>query len=167
VRVSVCVPAFERPQMTRLLIESFFAQDHADRELVIGDDSATDQVEKVVARYPDDRLVYRHHPQRLGFFANLEWVLTHASGDVLVLLGDDDLLARPDSLAVYAETFASAPTVGYACGNVVQIDEGGRVTFAYVTAGDTNQVRLYESGREALGGWCLSRRSRFAIHAWI
>jgi len=28
-KVSVCVPAFERPETTRLLIESFLAQDHA------------------------------------------------------------------------------------------------------------------------------------------
>lgn len=146
-KVSVCVPAFERPDTTRLLVESFLAQDHIDRELVITDDSRTEAVEGVIGAYSDSRVVYRHHHQPLGFAANLRAALERASGDVVVILGDDDLLARRDSLAIYAACFESDSRIGYACSNLVQIDGDGIVTFAYVTA---DQDVVYERGPDAL-----------------
>lgn len=36
-KVSVSAPTFERPTTTRVLIESFLAQDHGDQELILLD----------------------------------------------------------------------------------------------------------------------------------
>lgn len=152
-RVSVCVPTFERPKTTELLIESFLAQDYADRELVIADDSRSDVVSQIVAGFAEDRIVYHHHNQPLGFCWNLRSALEQSSGDVAVLLGDDDMLARADTLSIYAAHFASNPTVGYACTNAVQIDYNGDVTFAYVTGDD---VTVYKNGSAALEHLLLS-----------
>jgi hypothetical protein len=152
-RVSVCVPAFERPETTRLLIESFLAQDYADRELVIADDSRSDAVEQIVNGYTDDRIVYRRHHEPLGFCRNLKSALEQSSGQVAVILGDDDLLARADALSIYAASFASNPTVGYACANLVQIDGHGEVTLAYVAVAKTT---VYEKGPLAVENLLLS-----------
>ena len=152
-KVSVCVPAFERPESTRLLIESFLAQDHADRELVITDDSRSDVVQRIVTGYADDRIVYHHHQEPLGFCRNLKSALEQSSGQVAVILGDDDMLARADALSIYAASFASNPAVGYACANVVQIDGNGEVTLAYVAVDDTT---VYEKGPQAIEHLLLS-----------
>lgn len=152
-KVSVCVPAFERPETTRLLIESFLAQDHADRELVIADDSRTDVVEQIVNGYADDRIVYRHHEEPQGFCRNLKSALEQSSGQVAVILGDDDLFARADALSIYVASFVSNPTVGYACANVVQIDGNGEVTLAYVAVDETT---VYDKGPQAVEHLLLS-----------
>lgn len=146
-KVSVCVPTFERPETTRLLIESFLAQDHADRELSIADDSKSDAVERLVAGYADKRIVYHHQKEPLGFCGNLKSCLEQSSGEVAVILGDDDLLARTDSLSIYAASFASNPAVGFAWANLVQIDDDGEVTFAYVAADSTT---IFDKGMPAL-----------------
>ncbi|MHB1715761.1 MAG: glycosyltransferase family 2 protein, partial [Acidimicrobiales bacterium] len=152
-KVSVCVPAFERPESTRLLIESFLAQDHADRELVIADDSRSDVVQRIVTGYADDRIVYRHHQEPWGFCRNLKSALEQSSGQVAVILGDDDMLARTDALSIYAASFASNPAVGYACANVIQIDGDGAVALAYVVVDETT---VYEKGPQALEHLLLS-----------
>ena len=152
-KVSVCVPAFERPETTRLLIESFLAQDHANRELSIADDSRNDAVERLVAGYEDDRIIYHHQQEPLGFCGNLKYCLEQSSGEVAVILGDDDLLARTDALSIYADSFASRPAVGFARTNLVQIDETGEVTFAY---GAVDTTIVFEKGPPALEHLLLS-----------
>ena len=152
-KVSVCVPTFERPETTRLLIESFLAQDHADRELSIADDSKSDAVERLVAGYADKRIVYHHQKEAVGFRGNLMSCLKQSSGEVAMILGDDDVLARTDSLSIYAASFASNPAIGYACANVVQIDGSGEVTFAYVAA---DEATVYEKGPQAIQPLFLS-----------
>jgi glycosyltransferase involved in cell wall biosynthesis len=49
-KVSVCVPVYERPEMSRELIESFRRQDLPAKERCIADDEASDAVEQLVAR---------------------------------------------------------------------------------------------------------------------
>lgn len=146
-KVSVCVPTFERPDTMRILIESFLAQDHADRELSIADDSRSDAVERLVAGYADNRIIYHRQKELLGFCGNLKSCLEQSSGEVAVVLGDDDLLARPDALSIYAAAFASNPTVGFASANLVQINDDGKVTFAYAAA---DVSTIFEKGPSAL-----------------
>lgn len=152
-KISVCVPTFERPGTTRLLIESFLAQDYDDRELVIADDSNTDAVERLVSGYADNRIVYQHNEEPVGFCGNLRACLARSSGEVAVILGDDDLLARTDALSTYAEAFAANPTVAFARVNLVQIDDNGEVTFAYVAADATT---VFDKGQSALEHLLLS-----------
>lgn len=152
-KVSLCVPSFERPDTLRTLVRSFLAQDYAEAELCISDDSRTDDVERVVTAYGDARVVYQRNRSALGFGANLRACIAMSTGDVVVIMGDDDMLASPRSLALYAEAFAREPMAGYARSSLVQIDGSGSVTLAY---GAREGVRKYEPGQEALGELLLS-----------
>lgn len=146
-RVSVCVPTFERPETTRLLIESFLAQDHPNRQLSIADDSRNDAIERLVAEYHDSSITYHHQREALGFYGNLKSCLEQSSGDIAVILGDDDFLARADALSIYADAFTANPTVGFACANLVQVDDRGEVTFAYLA---TAKTAIFDKGEPAL-----------------
>lgn len=152
-RVSVCVPTFERPATTGILIESFLAQDYGDRELIIADDSASESIKHLVAAYSDDRLRYIRHGRTVGFHENLRRALAQCSGDVIVIMGDDDVLARVDALSVYAEAFSANQTVGFASANLVQIDACGKVTFAYKK---TEHNLVFDKGTESLEHLLLS-----------
>lgn len=152
-KVSVCVPTFERPSTTRLLIESFLAQDHGVRELIVSDDSASEDIEHLVAAYSDDRIRYLRHGRTVGFHENLCRALAHCSGEVIVIMGDDDVCARVDALSLYAEAFSANRSVGLASANLVQIDAGGKVTFAYVRVDETV---VFEKGTESFEHLLLS-----------
>lgn len=130
-RVSVCVPTFERPEMLADLIRTFAIQDHDDRELCISDDSRSESVARTVAQMATPRLEYRHNSENLGYGRNLHAALSMASGDVIVVLGDDDLFASPFALSRYAAAFAAAPHANFAYANLIQVDESLQGTLLY------------------------------------
>lgn len=131
-KISVCVPAFERPQMICQLIDSFRRQDAVACELCIADDSITDEVERAVFNVRGTaRLVYERQSPSLGFAGNLWRAMKMATGEVLVLLGDDDLLVDVSALSSYSDSFARNPSAHFSCSNLLQIDEDLLVTLAY------------------------------------
>jgi len=151
-RVSVCVPAFERPEMLAELMQSFAAQDHEDRELCISDDSRTDSVERIVEKMQVPGVVYRRNPVNLGFAGNLRAALLMASGEVLVVLGDDDLLAGPAALSMYGAAFEASPSAVFAYPNLIQTDEFLHVTLLYP---HYKRTVVYRAGCEAVGNMLL------------
>lgn len=130
-RVSVCVPTYERPEMLLELVHSFKAQDYKDRELCITDDSRGDETEQLIASIPSGNIRYFRNSSTLGFAQNLKRALWSASGEVLVLMGDDDVLAAKDSLSRYARAFASHSDAHFAYANLIQVDQRLRATLAY------------------------------------
>lgn len=119
-KISVCVPTYDRPEMTRQLIASFLAQNWADKEIIISDDTPNDSIERVAASFSSDSVKYFKNLDRLGYEANLRAALLRGTGDVLVVMGDDDVFAHPDALAKYADVFATNPSVVYAYCNQFQ-----------------------------------------------
>lgn len=130
-KVSLCVPTFERPEMLAELLASFRAQDHPDTELCITDDSSSDTTEELFERLPDGNVRYSRNSSTLGFAANLRRALRMATGDIMVVLGDDDLLAADYALSNYARLFISHPDVHFAYSNLVQVDRSLRATLTY------------------------------------
>lgn len=147
--VSVCVPAYERPGMLAELIDSFAVQSLTSKELCIVDDSESDVVQEMVrARQQEiEGIRYLRNRTRLGFGQNLRRCLLEASGDVVVVLGDDDVLASREALDGYAQAFAAYPDCAVAYGNLVQVDAALRCTLLYPFY-ETTQP--FAAGRAAL-----------------
>lgn len=129
------------------LIRSFILQDHDDRELCIADDSRSGKVESAVRASGALNIKYAHNVTNLGYAKNLEQAIGMASGDVVIVLGDDDLLARPDSLSRYAAAFGSVPAAVFGYANLIQIDRESRATLLYPFF---KQFLVAMQGREAL-----------------
>lgn len=122
--VSVCVPAYERPEMMQQLIASIQQQTHRPIELVVSDDSKTDRVQHVVESTDSDiRIVYTRNCPSLGYAHNLRKAVLSAEGDVIVVLGDDDFLASPDAITRYVNAFQRYPSARYAYSNQAQISK--------------------------------------------
>lgn len=117
--------------MLEELIESFLEQDYSERELCISDDSRTDSVRMIVDGYDSPEIRYFHNPINLGYGHNLRASLAMATGEVIVILGDDDFFARSDTLSRYAEAFGQHPGAHFAYSNLVQVDESRRATLLY------------------------------------
>ncbi len=108
-RVSICVPAYARPDGLRAAIESVLGQSRGDVEVVVGDDSG--DLQPVVAAIADPRVRYVRNPERLGMAGNWNAVLDRARGDLVGLLMDDDRLC-PGFVETVVARFDADPSVG-------------------------------------------------------
>jgi glycosyltransferase involved in cell wall biosynthesis len=95
-RVSILIPAF-RPTWINESIQSAVAQTFTDFELIISDDSADDEVEKLVSAWSDRRLQYFRNPTRGAPGSNRDFLISRARGEYIKFLFDDDFL-YPHSL---------------------------------------------------------------------
>ncbi|MHB1523801.1 MAG: glycosyltransferase family A protein [Candidatus Dormibacteria bacterium] len=158
-RVSVCVPAYGRPGTVAQLIHSFRRQDIPSAELCVSDDSPSDSVERVVAAECSGlQVMYAHNSSPIGFAANLWKAMSMASGDVLVVLGDDDLLVDVSALSLYADALARNPSAHYCYSGLLQVDDDLTVTLAYPARLPRDGAeRLLSAGDDALkGAWFSS-----------
>ena len=125
--VSVCVPAFDRPEMTMQLITSFLKQSYVAKELVISDDSPNERISELVNGLCEPSIKYFKNPHNLGYSRNLLRSMELAEGDYIILMGDDDAFLTHDALARYASVFIDNPKVGYVYSNQVQFSNRVRV----------------------------------------
>jgi glycosyltransferase involved in cell wall biosynthesis len=118
IRFSLCFPQYNRIEFLLKSLEIIAAQTYSNIEVCISDDASTDDTEQQVAalqkryRFP---LVYHRHEKNVGFDANLRKSLELASGDYLMLLGNDDTLATPDAVAAMIQflTGNGQPAIGF------------------------------------------------------
>ncbi len=82
---SVCIPAYNRPHYLGSLLDSIFAQEFHDFEIVICEDKSPqrNQIAAVVrqyqSRYPE-MLRYFENEENLGYDANVRTLVQKASG---------------------------------------------------------------------------------------
>ena len=119
-RVSVCMPMARTGPEVEEAVRSVLAQEMADLELLIGDE--TGEAEALVRALSDPRIEYRRNPTRLGFAQNHVALLDRARGRYLAVLHDDDRWA-PGYLARLVAVLEENPEVGLACCAVV-LDRG-------------------------------------------
>ena len=90
--LSICIPTYNRAAYLPALLDSIFAQNTGDVEVVISDNASTDNTREIVKKYPG--ISYHGSGKNLGFDANVLRVVSLACGKYCWLLGDDDALAE-------------------------------------------------------------------------
>ena len=101
--VSIVIPAFN-PRFFSQTLESALAQTYEQIEIVICDDSSSDEIRDVVDSFaePAHPIRYLRNPQRLGLQKNLLRCVEEARGEFIKVLCDDDRLFAP-SVALQAQ----------------------------------------------------------------
>lgn len=103
IRFSIVVPAYETKEtFLRQLVDSVLGQTYDNLQLVIADASDTDQVQRVITGYQDDRILYHRLETNGGISNNTNEALSLADGDYIGLLDHDDVLERDALQAVAA-----------------------------------------------------------------
>ena len=123
-KVSVCIPAYNRPQFLTPLLDSIMMQDHENFEVVICEDNSPKRpqikeiVSKYIKKYPK-KIFYYENQTNLGYDGNLRNLVAKASGDYCMFMGNDDLMAadaisevsslldRHKNIGVILRTYAS------------------------------------------------------------
>ena len=127
--ITICVPAYRRPELLQYCLASCMAQDYRPLEVDVGDNSpeGDDSCERLVASLlpsPGITLRYRRNRPAGGLADNLNALFAAARGRRLVLMNDDDALL-PGAVSAMAAGFAMADDVVVAYGTLERITPGG------------------------------------------
>jgi len=105
--VSICIPAYNQPELLRRCLESVEMQGFKDIEVILADDSTNNRTRDLAtvfaSRIP---LVYEHHDRGLGSPGNWNRALDLARGKLVMVMHQDDFFATPSALEKYCAALA-------------------------------------------------------------
>ncbi len=115
-RFSVCIPAYNRPEMLPPLLESILSQDYDDYEIVICEDKSAGRedirdIAETYAQKHAGRIAYYENEENLGYDGNLRRLIDRATGQYCMFMGNDDLMC-PGALMTVASALDRHPDVG-------------------------------------------------------
>ena len=111
--LSLVIPTWNRAD---ILDDCLSRLPDIDCEVIVSDNASTDHTDDVIFRYEakDERIKGVALPTNQGAFANLRHAVSHAQGDVICYLADDDsLLGEP--LKTHVDLMHSEPIVALYC----------------------------------------------------
>lgn len=113
---SICIPAYNRVQHLPALLDSIFAQNLCDFEVVICEDRSRErrQIAEIAYEYQSQHpghLRYIENEDNLGFDGNIRNLVAKASGEFCFFMGNDDLMCR-GALENAASVIRRYPNVG-------------------------------------------------------
>ncbi len=102
--ITICIPAYKRVNYLQRLLDSISIQTFRDFDVVITDDSPDDSVRNLVQQYRSSfPIFYHHNSPAKGTPANWNEGISHATGDWIKLIHDDDWFATKESLGIFAK----------------------------------------------------------------
>lgn len=148
-RVSVCVPVYNGSAFIAETLRSILAQTFRDFELLVLDNSSTDDTLDVVARFADPRLRTIVNDKNLGAVGNFNRALLEARGDRIKIVCADDLLL-PDCLERQVRALDAAPGAVFACCARQVIDPDGKAWMRRGFPGRRGRIRSADAVAAAI-----------------
>src|SRR5665647_346226 len=92
-KVDVLLPYWGDFKLLKKSVESVLSQTEQNWRLLIVDDCyPSDEATKYFTNFQDKRVTYHRHEKNLGLVKNFNYVLSRATADYCVILGDDIML---------------------------------------------------------------------------
>lgn len=110
-KFSVIMPVYNGSLVIAPTIRSILKQSFDNFELIIVDDCSKDRTREVVKKFKDKRIKLYSNKYNLGYSGNLEECRKKAKGDIIFLMGQDDILGD-DALFNTYKAFCSSKEVG-------------------------------------------------------
>lgn len=110
IKFSVTIPAF-KDKYLKETIDSVLAQTYQNYEVVIVNDASPYDLDSIVSQYSDPRIHYFKNEKNCGakdVVDNWNICLSHATGEYLICMGDDDNL-KPRCLQDFADLIEKYP----------------------------------------------------------
>ncbi len=91
IEVSICIPAYNQTKYLKKTLDSIVLQTYLNYEVIVSDDSSTDDIEWLVAQFKDRLNIYyvRNKPS-LGSPENWNYVISKAKGTWIKIMHHDD-----------------------------------------------------------------------------
>ena len=126
-KISVCIPAYNRPELLPPLLESILLQNYMDFEIVVCEDNSPKrrEISEIVAAFCKKHpgiIFYHENETNLGYDGNIRNLIEKASGHYCLFMGNDDLM-YPDALTTVASAVDSHDAVGVVLRTYASFDE--------------------------------------------
>jgi len=92
-KFSFLIPSKNRLELLKFTIDSILRQGYGDFEIIISDNASEQDYSAFVNQIGDKRIVHRRVSTPISVTENWNRALAMASGDYILMLGDDDALA--------------------------------------------------------------------------
>lgn len=101
-KISVIMAAYNSSATIARAVESFLAQDHPEKELIVVDGASTDESCAIVEDFGSPLIHVFSEPDK-GIYDAMNKGLARMKGDAFGCLNSDDCYARPDALHLISE----------------------------------------------------------------
>ena len=100
-KFSILIPAYNGAAYIKDTLKSILSQSFQNFEIIVQDDASRDNTLEIVESLGDPRINIFRNEKNLGYAKNLENLSRKASGDVIYLMGQDDILGTGALLDTY------------------------------------------------------------------
>lgn len=129
-KLSICIPTYNGADTISETLESIFKQSYKNFEIVVSDDCSKDQTEKVVKSFKDPRIKLFKNKKNLGYGDNLNTFKKRITGEVMILMAQDDLLLK-DALLKIANGFLQDEDIGVVTRPFYQFEFDPKIPIRY------------------------------------
>ena len=135
------MPVYNNASLIGETIKSILSQSFQDFEIIISDDCSTDDTIEVIKKFKDKRIKIYRNKKNLGYGKNLQVLRKLIKGDILFLMGQDDILLKNALLKTY-QAFLLGEEIGAVTRPYYWFDEDVRKPIRAVTAYDEKKDRV-------------------------
>ena len=107
--ISICIPAYQKTDYLRRLLDSIAVQTFTDHKIIISDDSADESVKKLIEEFRALKINYTRNIPAAGMPSNWNLALLKAKGEGIKLMHDDDWLSADTALQQFASEGQNTP----------------------------------------------------------
>jgi len=131
--LSLCIPAYNRPDELAALLESLRDEELDSQEIVVAEDRSPrgDEIQAVVERFaasnPRRAVRFSRNTRNMGYDANFRNLIELATGEYCLFMGDDDLLV-PGAIARVKRVLEERPRLGVILRSWKSIDRDSGAT---------------------------------------
>ncbi len=132
-KVSICIPAYEQPENLAKCLNSIAKQSFKDFEVIITDDSKSDNLMKIVNQYKDKfSILYIKNSPAKGSPENWNESLRYAKGKYIKILHHDDYFTSENSLKIFVELLENNSDVQVAFSSSRHVDAEGKYLSSHI-----------------------------------
>lgn len=110
-KLVIAIPTYNGAGVIGETLKSILSQSFGDFSLQIVDDASTDNTVAVIEKFTDPRIRITRRRENLGFAGNLKALSRSVKGDILFLMGQDDILLK-DALKKTYRAFLRGEAIG-------------------------------------------------------
>lgn len=110
-KFSILMPTYNGADVVGDTLKSILSQSFDNYEIIAQDDASVDNTVEAVRSFRDSRIKVFVNEKNLGYQGNLREAEKNATGDIIYLMGQDDILAK-DALADTYNAFKLSEDIG-------------------------------------------------------
>jgi len=109
--LTIIIPTYNGSGWIEACIKSILTQSFQDYTIIISDDCSSDDTVDLIRKIKDNRIIIHQNKKNVGYAKNLQILKKYVKGDILFLMGQDDILLRDGLLKTYS-VFLKDESVG-------------------------------------------------------